>query len=1082
MSDRPAYRRHALLAFLLYLTFVVYGSLVPFEYRAYTLEQALNRFANIPWLNLGAASRADWVANLVLYIPLAFLACTLFGAARSAFIRHARSLLVLLLCLAVAVGVEFTQIFFAPRTVSLNDLLAEAIGTLVGIAIWSFGHDGIHRLWLDFVAGGRRSLAGATAAFALLYIGLGLFPYDFVVSAAELGERIGRNAGWILASWNENALRVAARLLGEALAIAPLGLFAGLLASRVSLRRAFIAGALLGLLLELAQLLLVSGVSQGASILARGAGMAAGAWLGVWVHEHGLLPLARWVRRLGLPALALYLPALFALSGWLRAELVPASKLGEQLAQVQWLPFWYHYYTTEPVALASLLANLGFYAPLGILAWARQSTIPRLRRRGMLQPMLWATVLATMVEASKLWLVGNHPDPTNVLIGASGAALAFAAAMWLAKVATQDALATPAVEASANASEAEHPKASRPHPPLPPVWAATLATAALIFALAGLWAHPLNLPWVLILTVGYGLVLWRWPWAWIGLLPAALPVLDLAPYSGRLLIDEFDLLILLSIAAGYWRIPIAHKIRAPGKLLQLAYGLLLVSGLIATAPGLLAFVEHPSATIDSSHSPLDALLIGKGVLWALWLTPLLLYLPQNALRHAQGLLVSGLAGGLALLSLLVVWERHMFVGLGDFSDVFRVTGGFSTMFSGGAYIEAYIALAFPALLIWTLQQADWLRRGLGLLFAALASYAMMVTFSRGGYAGLVLGAVALAWLLWRGKGSRRQPRWLLAGLLLAAGLAATPVMLGEFAQQRIGQAAADLQVRLGLWRNAWDIMDRSAMASGMGFGQYPTQYLWHSNPDKPPGTFSIQREGERQYLRLGGGEPYYLDQIVDIDPSKSYFLLAGVRFNGNSQKLTIALCEKALLYSFKCNTHLLKPLAKGAAQQWHTLGTLLNTEGLGDSHRWPQRTLKLSLAGPAEGSIDVDLVSIVQSGTTYQLDNYHFTQGLAHWMPAIDFDPPWHIHQTLLEVFYAQGLLGITALILTLVSLRRALNTPLRDGQQFAIAIAAGTTGFLAVGLLGSTLDTARLLFLFYFIAVGGSALATTLPTETRTP
>ena len=60
---------------LLYLAFVVYGSLIPFEYRAHTLDGALARFAHIPWLDLGTASRADWVANLVLYVPLALLSC-----------------------------------------------------------------------------------------------------------------------------------------------------------------------------------------------------------------------------------------------------------------------------------------------------------------------------------------------------------------------------------------------------------------------------------------------------------------------------------------------------------------------------------------------------------------------------------------------------------------------------------------------------------------------------------------------------------------------------------------------------------------------------------------------------------------------------------------------------------------------------------------------------------------------------------------------------------------------------------------------------------------------------------------------
>jgi hypothetical protein len=59
-------RWRAFWAFLLYLGFVVYGSLLPFQYRDLGLEQALARFAEISYLDLGVGSRADWVANIVL--------------------------------------------------------------------------------------------------------------------------------------------------------------------------------------------------------------------------------------------------------------------------------------------------------------------------------------------------------------------------------------------------------------------------------------------------------------------------------------------------------------------------------------------------------------------------------------------------------------------------------------------------------------------------------------------------------------------------------------------------------------------------------------------------------------------------------------------------------------------------------------------------------------------------------------------------------------------------------------------------------------------------------------------------------
>ena len=67
------YRKATFIAFIGYLAFVIYGSLIPFDLRELTLEQAIQRFENIRYLNLGIGSRADWVANIVLYIPLSFL-------------------------------------------------------------------------------------------------------------------------------------------------------------------------------------------------------------------------------------------------------------------------------------------------------------------------------------------------------------------------------------------------------------------------------------------------------------------------------------------------------------------------------------------------------------------------------------------------------------------------------------------------------------------------------------------------------------------------------------------------------------------------------------------------------------------------------------------------------------------------------------------------------------------------------------------------------------------------------------------------------------------------------------------------
>ncbi|NBC13683.1 MAG: hypothetical protein GVY09_10125, partial [Gammaproteobacteria bacterium] len=223
---------------LVYLGFVVYGSLVPLEWRAVPFDEALSRFAGIRFLELGTASRADWVANIVLYVPLGFLACAaLFGIRARGAPALIGALTVFVLCVALAAAVEFTQIFFAPRTVSLNDLLAETIGSAIGVGVWLFGRWRVVRLGLAFAEGGRPSVLAALVLFVLAYGLFSLFPFDFVVSGDELAEQLtSRNHAWLISGCGQ-WLRCAAFWLAEVLAIAPLGFLLALLYPRWSWTR-----------------------------------------------------------------------------------------------------------------------------------------------------------------------------------------------------------------------------------------------------------------------------------------------------------------------------------------------------------------------------------------------------------------------------------------------------------------------------------------------------------------------------------------------------------------------------------------------------------------------------------------------------------------------------------------------------------------------------------------------------------------------------------------------------------------------------------------------------------------------------
>lgn len=423
-AGSPAWR-HAKLA-LAWAAFVAYGSLVPLEYKPH--PDAWQAFLHTPWLQLGVGSRADWVANILLYLALAYFATGAVLTSRiPAAIRLVLLGLVLSACLAMAVGIEYLQLFFPPRTVSRNDLLAEGIGTALGALFWFISGRRIARMWERFVAGGAQSMRALLALYAIGYLAISFFPYDFLVSTAELGAKLAKPGSVSLGPGLTcgKPFTCGVKLVAETVLVIPVGVLLVLVtrsgrraARRIGTAGGFVAGAAIGLLVEAVQILLASGATQGISILTRGLGTAWGVALASSPAGHWLRYSPASLRRATFIALPFYLALVLALNDVLPLQLQPLWAATEKLADLRFLPFYYHYYTSETAALRSLLFVAGSYAPIGLiaaLAWPAQ------HRRTAWPGAFVAAALCLGVEILKLFSVGKRPDPTNLLIAAASA-------------------------------------------------------------------------------------------------------------------------------------------------------------------------------------------------------------------------------------------------------------------------------------------------------------------------------------------------------------------------------------------------------------------------------------------------------------------------------------------------------------------------------------------------------------------------------------------------------------------------------------------------------------------------------------
>jgi VanZ family protein len=89
-----------------------------------------------PFYDNGSDQRPDWIANLLLMVPLGLLCAGTFGAGRSLNARVAGDAFALLTCFGFVLTVKYLQLFLPPRTVSLNYIIAQSIGVAVGVGLF----------------------------------------------------------------------------------------------------------------------------------------------------------------------------------------------------------------------------------------------------------------------------------------------------------------------------------------------------------------------------------------------------------------------------------------------------------------------------------------------------------------------------------------------------------------------------------------------------------------------------------------------------------------------------------------------------------------------------------------------------------------------------------------------------------------------------------------------------------------------------------------------------------------------------------------------------------------------------------
>lgn len=426
---------HSVVAwlFFLYVLFVVYGSLVPLQYVNRPWVDAVQAFKNIPFLQLGIGSRADWVANLLLFIPMTFLAGVLLNVDGQIGRRIWVFCLIATVATLFAVSIEFTQLFFPQRTVSQNDIFAESLGGLIGLVFfWLFGDR--FQTWLSsllHIQQQKDRIDRLLYAYLILLFVFNVLPLDLTLSPVEFFHKWKEDRVVLLpfAGLKDGIFAGLYETATDILVWLPVGLLWAL-RGQSSAGRVVRQALLAALVIELLQLFVYSRVTDVTDICLAGVG----AWLGWIVVQRMAGTLSAVGRHLEHRWLALWLVwAVFTLGIFWFPFNFSLDGLNVAAANSAFtrLPFTTYYFTSEYHAINELLRKLGFFLPGGLLLGFAVYKTNGLKRRAAVSPMLMLVLLAIAVEAGQLALPGKVADVTDALLESAGGVLGYLMALWV---------------------------------------------------------------------------------------------------------------------------------------------------------------------------------------------------------------------------------------------------------------------------------------------------------------------------------------------------------------------------------------------------------------------------------------------------------------------------------------------------------------------------------------------------------------------------------------------------------------------------------------------------------------------------
>lgn len=405
MTRRPLIHSHtAAWLWALSALFIVYGTSIPFQF---TTEPgfAAAKLARVP-LNLlvspetgRRASIPDMVQNVLLFVPFGLFGMLAIGWRTYGLWRVA---VVTVMAACLSVGVEVLQLFTTDRTSSLNDLMTNTSGALLGAVCAPIAGAILARVFAMLRTLG---LTASEAAFPLLVAFAALViaawhPYD---ASLDIGNLIPKMRALVADPWQFDVVSdEGLDFLRSALFGVALVAWLRQIRSRRPVLTSVVIGVALVVALEAAQFVIRSRMPGLKDLVVQSAGLLIGSAMAPWAMGQAtpipgtlIVIVATWV------AAAVQMLSPFALT--------------KSPAPFEWFPFLAYYQFTSTQTVSHVVELSLMFFPVGfLLALANQGSSVGI---GALITML---VLVIPLEYAQGWIVGRFPDITDIGVAVIG--------------------------------------------------------------------------------------------------------------------------------------------------------------------------------------------------------------------------------------------------------------------------------------------------------------------------------------------------------------------------------------------------------------------------------------------------------------------------------------------------------------------------------------------------------------------------------------------------------------------------------------------------------------------------------------